>query len=370
MGQGMAIQPTYPGVYTGEIAAFHTIADAPTSELAIIGPTANGPIGIARRVENLTDFEALYGCGAETTDTVRAGRQFFLQGGSVAHVVRIEADGYAAGLAALGDFNLLILPDAPHMPDGGLMLYAEAAALCANRLAFLLVDHPLAANSVEAIATWDIGGALGPQLRRSAALCFPRLIDADGGDLPASGSIAGLIARTDAERGVWKAAAGSEARLWDVRPGIEVTARQQEPLNPQGVNVIRTFPNKGTVNWGARTLASTDAEWKYIPVRRTALFIERSLRDGLQWTASEPNDEALWAKVRSSAESFLNDLYRRGAFEGSRPQDAYYVRCDARTTGVAERAQGLVKLMIGFAPVKSAEFLSISLLLKTAHAHV
>jgi len=285
VGQGMAIQPTYPGVYTGEIATFHTIADAPTSELAIIGPTANGPIGIVQRVENLTDFEALYGCGAETTDTVRAGRQFFLQGGSVAHVVRVEANGYAAGLATLGNFNLLILPDAPYLPDGGLTLYREAAASCADRLAFLLVDQPVAANGVDAIATWDIGNALGPQLRRSAALSFPRLIDTDGADLPASGSIAGLIARTDVERGVWKAAAGTDATLRNVKPGIQVTAHQQEPLNLRGVNVIRTFPGKGTVNWGARTLASTDAEWKYIPVRRTvhrAVAARRFAMDGLR----------------------------------------------------------------------------------------
>lgn len=365
----MAVRPTYPSTYVEEIARFVAPADAPTSKLAIIGPAPSGPVGSVQCVESLADFETLYGCGAETTDTVRAGRQFFLQGGSVADVVRIEAGRYAAGLAALGDFNFLILPDAPSMPNNGIRLYTEAAALCADRLAFLLIDHPIAANSVEAIAAWDIQGALGPQLGRSAALCFPRLIDGDGGHLPASGGIAGLMARTDAERGVWKAAAGPEAVLRNVKPSIEVTTGEQEPLNLCGVNVIRSFPGKGTVNWGARTLAGADAEWKYIPVRRTALFIERSLREGLQWTAFEPNDEALWAKVRSSAESFLNRLYRRGAFSGSRPQDCYFVQCDAQTASPAEREQGLIKLMVGFAPVKPAEFLIISLLLETGRAN-
>ncbi len=365
----MAIRIAYPGIYIGEVATFHPIAGASTSDLAIVGQCPSGPIGIVQQVDNISDFDALYGCGAETTDTLRAGRQFFLQGGSVAHVVRILDDDYTAGLAALGDFNLLILPDAPHMPDGGLALYAKAAALCADRLAFLLIDHPRSANDAKAIAAWDIRGMLGPALQRSAALCFPRLIDAAGDDMPASGSIAGLIARVDAERGVWKAPAGAEAVLNAVKPSIDIPSHQQEALNLLGVNIIRAFPGKGTLNWGARTLASTDAEWKYVSVRRTALFIERSLREGLRWAASELNDEPLRARMRSSADTFMNGLFRQGAFQGNKPKDAYFVQCDEQSTRLAKLKQGLVTLQIGFAPMRPAEFVIVNLPLKVGGAN-
>ena len=135
-------------------------------------------------------------------------------------------------------------------------------------------------------------------------------------------------------------------------------------LNPLAVNVIRKFPVYGTVVWGARTLQGNDevgSEWKYVPVRRTALFIEESLYRGLKWVVFEPNDEPLWAQIRLNVGSFMNDLFRQGAFQGTTPKDAYFVKCDKDTTTQSDINRGVVNILVGFAPLKPAEFVVIKL---------
>ena len=135
-------------------------------------------------------------------------------------------------------------------------------------------------------------------------------------------------------------------------------------LNPLGLNCLRTFPVYGTVSWGARTLFGADArasEWKYIPVRRTALFIEESLYRGTQFAVFEPNDEPLWAQIRLAVGSFMNNLFRQGAFQGASPREAYFVKCDSTTTTQADIDLGIVNILVGFAPLKPAEFVIISI---------
>lgn len=265
-------------------------------------------------------------------------------------------------------FNLMAIPEAPLMADGGFDTYSAAGNYCRTALAFLLVDHPIANDRVDLIGNWDIAGRLGADLARSAALCFPRLDKADplGGrrQMQASGAIAGLMARIDGQRGVWKAPAGLEASISGAVPTVGMTDRQQAGLNRAGLNCLRVKPGAGLVQWGARTLAGSDilaSEWKYVPVRRTALMIEQTLRDSLGWVVFEPNDESLWAQVRLNVGAFLQSLFVQGAFQGRTPREAYLVKCDGETTSQQDVNAGIVNILVGFAPLRPAEFVVVRL---------
>ena len=213
------------------------------------------------------------------------------------------------------------------------------------------------------ISQLNIGGK--PQTH--AAVFYPRLVFDDAGlkkKIGPSGAIAGLMARTDASRGVWKAPAGIEADLRNVL-GVEVklTDAENGVLNKKAVNCIRVFPN-GLVNWGARTLAGDDdfgSEWKYIPIRRLALNIEESLFRGTKWVVFEPNDEPLWAKIRLNLNAYMMSLFRQGAFQGTSPKEAFFVKCDKETTTQDDRNKGIVNIEVGFAPLKPAEFVVIKI---------
>ncbi|HKP95730.1 MAG TPA: phage tail sheath C-terminal domain-containing protein [Fibrobacteria bacterium] len=268
-------------------------------------------------------------------------------------------------------FNLMILPyDAALSEDQFRGLWAPASVYCASRRAFLLIDSP---------QSWDAGfdKAVDPskgirQLRIGAdkdhaAVFYPHIRISDAGLLKtigAAGAIAGLMARTDANRGVWKAPAGTEASLFNVTDlALKLTDLENGVLNKEGVNCIRLFPN-GIVNWGARTLDGADdfgSEWKYVPIRRLALFLEESLFRGTKWAVFEPNDEPLWAKIRQNLGAFMNSLFRQGAFQGTSPQEAYFVKCDKETTTQNDRNLGIVNIEVGFAPLKPAEFVVIKI---------
>jgi phage tail sheath protein FI len=184
----------------------------------------------------------------------------------------------------------------------------------------------------------------------------PRLV-------PPSGFVAGMYARIDARRGVWKAPAGTEANLGGaVGLVVNTTDTEQDFLNPVGVNVIRSFPTSGIVIWGARTLATrSDPEYRYVPVRRTAIFLEQSLYNGIQWAVFEPNDEVLWASLRLNITAFMLLQFRAGAFQGKTPNDAFFVKCDSSTTTQADIDAGIVNILVGFAPLKPAEFVVLKL---------
>lgn len=181
--------------------------------------------------------------------------------------------------------------------------------------------------------------------------------------VPPSGYLAGMYARIDAKRGVWKAPAGTEANIGGaVALVTNTTDVQQDFLNPIGVNVIRSFPASGLVIWGARTLATrSDPEYRYIPVRRTAIFLEQSIYNGIQWAVFEPNDEDLWASLRLNIGAFMMLQFRAGAFQGKTPNGAFFVKCDADTTTQADIDAGIVNILVGFAPLKPAEFVVLKL---------
>jgi phage tail sheath protein FI len=214
-------------------------------------------------------------------------------------------------------------------------------------------------------------GAFAGQDARNAAIYFPRIVAADPlarGDLATfvpSGAVAGVIARTDAQRGVWKAPAGLDASLVGVaRLAVPLTDGDNGRLNPWAINCLRSFPAAGTVVWGARTLRGADQladEYKYLPVRRLALYLEESLARGSRWAVFEPNDEGLWSQLRLNIGSFMYNLFRQGAFQGTTPAQAYFVKCDGETTSQQDIDNGVVNVLVGFAPLKPAEFVVITL---------
>ncbi|MPY52218.1 phage tail sheath subtilisin-like domain-containing protein [Streptomyces acidicola] len=273
-------------------------------------------------------------------------------------------------LRGVADVNLLALPELAAYENTEDMLTVVSAAerLCQERRIFLLVDAPSTWVSVD---TARAGlSAFDPVRGNHAGLYFPhiQLTDPLTGRLrsfPPSGAVAGVIARTDSERGVWKAPAGTEAQLAGVHSlTVDLTDRETGLLNPLGVNCLRTFPLNGPLVWGSRTLEGSDAldsEWKYVPVRRLALHVEESLQRGLQWVVFEPNNESLWQQIRLSASSYLHTLFRQGAFKGSTPREAYFVKCDSETTTDEDIANGIVNVLVGIAPVRPAEFVIVKI---------
>jgi phage tail sheath protein FI len=275
------------------------------------------------------------------------------------------------GLWALQDadlFNLLCIPPFDRETDVDKDTWTAALAYCKERRAMLIVDSPSdwykpsdATTGVDSLGLRD----------ENAALYFPRLKMADPlqenrlEEFAACGAVAGIVARTDAQRGVWKAPAGQDATLLGVRGlSYKMTDWENGVLNPLGVNCLRTFPVVGHVVWGARTLEGADrlaSEWKYLPVRRLALFLEESLYRGTQWVVFEPNDEPLWAQIRLNVGAFMHNLFRQGAFQGTSPRDAYFVKCDGETTTQNDINQGIVNILVGFAPLKPAEFVIIKI---------
>jgi len=271
-------------------------------------------------------------------------------------------------------FNLLCIP--PDTTDGDTTntVYQAAMAYCVERRAMLIVDPPTVwdANPDTAAATALAGlGALGLSgtAARNAALYFPRVIQSDplrDGQLDSyvpCGIVAGVMARTDTTRGVWKAPAGLDAALNGIQ-GLTVNLNDAENgmLNPVGINCLRSFPINGRVVWGARTLRGADQmadEYKYVPVRRLALFLEESLYRGTQWVIFEPNDAPLWSQIRLNIGAFMQNLFRQGAFQGKTPREAYFVKCDSETTTQNDINLGIVNIIVGFAPLKPAEFVII-----------
>lgn len=260
-------------------------------------------------------------------------------------------------------FNLLCVPG-----ESKPTVISDMQKFCRDRRAFLIADSAEDA-SLSSLQNGPTGMTGDNSI--NSAIYFPWLIAPDPlqenrpAEFPPSGYMAGLYARTDSSRGVWKAPAGTDASLTGVIGAkIPLTNDENGVLNPKAVNCIRTFPVYGTIAWGARSLQGNDergSEWKYIPVRRTALFIEESLFRALKWVVFEPNDEPLWAQIRLNVGAFMHDLFRQGAFQGKTPRDAYFVKCDKETTTQSDINLGIVNIVVGFAPLKPAEFVIVKI---------
>ncbi|HEY4684560.1 MAG TPA: phage tail sheath subtilisin-like domain-containing protein [Dehalococcoidia bacterium] len=267
-------------------------------------------------------------------------------------------------------FNLMVLPGDEEVDRTD--LWAPASTYCEQRRAFLVVDPPdnwttSTAPPRPAIVQDEalLNTFRSSIVKRNAAVFYPNVVYREGGvnkKIGPSGMLAGLMARTDSTRGVWKAPAGLDAGLRNISDlEINLTDKENGVLNKNGINALRRFPS-GLVCWGARTLDGDDdfpSEWKYVPIRRFALFLEESLFRGTKWVVFEPNDEPLWAQIRKNLRAFMMGLFRQGAFQGSSPDQAFYVKCDGETTTANDRNLGIVNIEVGFAPLKPAEFVVI-----------
>lgn len=270
----------------------------------------------------------------------------------------LEHTGFYA-LDLIDLFNLMIIPkDAKLSEENYRSLWGPASIYCQNHRAFLIIDPPdswseaysKVTDAAKGIKKLRIGA-----VKENAAVYYPRIMFRENSIMKtvgAAGAIAGLMSRTDSERGVWKAPAGVGADILGISDlDLKLTDPENGVLNKEGVNCLRIFPS-GIVCWGARTLAGADdfgSEWKYVPIRRLALFIEESLFRGTKWVVFEPNDEPLWAKIRLNVGAFMKRLFRQGAFQGSTPDKAFFVKCDADTTPQADRDLGIVNIEVGFA---------------------
>lgn len=283
------------------------------------------------------------------------------------------------GFYALDDikaFNMLSIPEASALGDVANLASVMSAAntYCTEKRAMLFIDPPEGTNTIEEAEAW-LGEIADAGLRSPNTVAYyPRVQMPDPRDdnrlrsVAPSGTMAGVWARTDNQVGVWKAPAGVTASLSNVIAlDHSMTDAENGVINPLGLNALRDFDIPGNVSWGARTLMGADllaSDWKYVPVRRTALFIESSLFDGLQWAVFQPNDVPLWNEMRGAANAFMQGLFRQGAFQGTSPREAYVVKCDAETTTPADVNAGIVNIFVGFAPLRPAEFVIINLQLQ------
>ncbi|MCR9143987.1 MAG: phage tail sheath subtilisin-like domain-containing protein [bacterium] len=387
----MPTNPTYPGVYIEEVpSGVRTLVGVATSVTAFVG-TAAGPAGGPAPalntpvvINNFGDYERIFGGLQSTSKMSYAVRDYYVNGGAQAVIVAVgDDDGTAVeadytgsqvdktGIYALEDadiFNMLCIPDALSI---SLNLASLASVYCEERRAMFILDAPTTwTNKTEAVNGVNADPAEIVK-SKNTAIYFPRLLQADPlddnnvKDYPPCGAIAGVIARTDVNRGVWKAPAGLEATFNNVLSlNVPLTDAENGELNPLGVNCLRVKPPAGRLIWGARTTVGDDAtasEWKYVPVRRLALNIEESLFRGTQWVVFEPNDEPLWAQIRLNVGAFMQDLFRKGAFQGTSPNEAYFVKCDREVNPQNDIDKGIVNILVGFAPLKPAEFVIIKL---------
>lgn len=378
-----------PGVYVQEIgSAPRPIQAAETGAAAFVGPTERGPSGeVSPPLRSFGDFERLHGGIGDLRHglswrinyVARAAKSFFAEGGRRLHVIRTEsgtaradhAGRHAAALELLERepaVSLIAAPGYPELdPEIGRVLLAHVERPRGHR--FALLELPRRASFAEARQAVNLFRS------RSAALYFPWVLarsegpsraNPTGADLclPPSGFVAGIYGRVDGERGIHKAPANEVVRS-AVGFEREVTAQEQEILNPAGVNCLRSFAGRGHRVWGART-TSLDPEWRYVSVRRHFLHLRHSLEEGLAWVAFEPNDESLWAKVKGSVESYLVNEWRSGALVGARQSEAFFVKCDRSTMTAADLAAGRLVLEVGFAPTRPAEFILFRLVFSTA----
>lgn len=386
----------------------HPIAAVSTSVTAFVGRTRLGPLDRPVQVNSPAEFAAVFGGLWNESPLSFAVQHYFENGGHTAIVARIApsdatettpggpigdadlvpAEGVMSqrGIYLLErqpNFDLLVIPPYAWNRDPAPSTWEAAAAYCRDRRVFLLIDPP-AGSAVQTIDATGVGLAdlvkslpQASPAAQNAAFYYPRLIANNAltqksQAFAPAGAIAGMMARIDAAAGVWTAPAGSDATIAGAL-GLEreLTSSEISALNPRAINCLRVMPSAELVVWGARSLQGPDGlttEWKYIPIRRFALFLEKSLLDGVRWAVFEPNDEPLWARIGLDVGQFLHALFLRGAFQGQTPQEAYFVRCGADTTTQQDIEQGIVNIIVGFAPLKPAEFV-ILLLRQTTRAN-
>ena len=372
-----------PGVYIQETGTTNkAIAGVSTSTAVFIGTFPKGRQYTPANIRSLLEFNRTYGGLRTNNVSSLAIKQFFDNGGKNLWVISTgtrlsrAATPFLKGLSLLSkipSFNMLVIPETTFLPDGeAAKVFQTAVALIEKQRAVYLLDPPqqdALRQTVKDLAAWFRAQAdirhpnvilYYPRVQvRSQITSSPTLI------IPNSGTMAGVFTRLDGARGVWKAPAGTKANLQGV-VGLEqlLTSKDIKSLTSANINSLRQIASSAYAAWGARTLSS-DQEWKYVPVRRTALFLESSIEQGTAWAVFEPNNGPLWMQIRQSVETFMQALFQRGAFQGARPQDAYFVKCGRETTTIADQTAGIVRILVGFAPLRPAEFVILNITQKT-----
>jgi uncharacterized protein len=392
----MAISYRAPGVYVEEVpSGARPITPVGLSTPGFAGetPDPNAYVNVPMGVNNWTQFQRLYAPeGSKSTPLSHAVFGFFLNGGGRCYVVNcgkgapLDRGGQSrSGLRALEQVEEVGMVVAPGFTDTA--SYEAVISHCEKmRDRVAILDAPQQVSSIEQltkVATSapsrpkeadggdDKGGGTGggataagvrPRTSEYAALYYPWITVRDplspSGDLvevPPSGHMAGIWARSDSTRGVHKAPA-NEALRGALNVGYRVTRDEQQQLNDAGVNCIRFFEQEGIRVWGARTLAESSSPWRYLNVRRLFIVIEKSIARSTNWIVFEPNDQTLWKSVRRDVSAFLTVLWRDGALMGRTAEEAFFVKCDDETNTSEVIDLGMVVTLIGAAPVKPAEF--------------
>ena len=341
--------------------------------LSIDEDSANYAINVVEQNSMLVRITSLLARPAEIVETAKETLENGSNGLPITSTQILGVEDDKTGLYALEKadlFNILCIPPYAKDSDIEATTYSDAITYCRKRRAVCLVDSPEDWNSRSDAVTAVTNNTFPNSTDDHAAILFPRLMKPNPlknnqiEEYVPCGTVAGIIARTDVERGVWKAPAGTDATIRGITGlSVSLTDDDNGKLNQIGVNCLRSFPVYGNVVWGSRTLAGADvlaSEWKYLPVRRTALYIEESLFRGLKWVVFEPNDEPLWAQIRLNVGAFMHNMFRQGAFQGDK-KEAYFVKCDSETTTQNDINLGIVNIVVGFAPLKPAEFVILKI---------
>jgi phage tail sheath protein FI len=344
---------------------------APTGVTAFVGTLRGGPANIAVQLREYAGFEAVFGDSSGDLPLALALRQFFDNGGALAYAVRmVDGDAGAGsfrgahrGIFALEEVDLFNLLCLPGVEDSAVLATAER--YCAERGALLLADAPLQAQTPA-----QLRAALAAWPRSSHVAVFHPWVLVEDGDgkrhlAPPCGGVAGMLARNDAARGVWKAPAGKQAQLEGVCAlQSEFPEAEAARFADEGVNCLRMVSSLGAVCWSSRTRHPGDRpapELAQLPVRRMANFLVDSLVPALEWTRFERNDAALWAHIAAQAEAFMHGLFTAGAFQGGSEAQAYAVRCGTDTIRSDDLSQGRVGIDLAFAPLQAGAFVHVQL---------
>ncbi len=374
------------GVSIGDVSGDTTIPGVSMSVTAFIGRTRQGPLNTPCTIFSYSQFESQFGKLNNTSPLANAVDDFFANGGREALIVRVFKDdstltglppdevSYQAAFNALRKiemFHLLCLPPDSVSSNVDAIVLQRALKLCVDCRAILIVDprHNWSTaadvlDSQKGLSALGLNGAKA----QNAAVFFPHTKKSDPSGngrvkffraVPC-GAIAGVMVRIENNRGIWNAAAGRDAEIRNIQ-GLSIFLSENEikELSLHGVNCLRNFPRSLPVVWGARTLCAGD--YKYLPVRRLALYIEDSLNRGLQMFVFEPNNESLLIQIRQRVSVFMQNLFERGAFQGEKLEDAYFVKCDSESTSQNDTNHGIVNIVIGFAPIKPREFVVLRL---------
>ena len=350
-----------PGVYIEEVLfASSPIQGVSTSTAGFVAVTGRGPL--LGPLTSFADFEhvATPNLGVNLPLGVRG---FYENGGRLCFISQIAAsDPLEFGLAALDAqaISVVCCPDDPAIPNAAAIMAAHCEKR-KDRICILQSPRPIIP-----VATHQ-----SPVRSSYAAYYYPWITVAplSGSStvtIPPCGHLAGIYARTDATRGVWVAPANTPL-AGAIALSQDLTAADSDELNSRGIDPIRSFPAQGITVWGSHTTTNQDSDYKYISVRRFMIFLEQSIAEGIRWAVFEPNGPALWAVVRSSIKTFLRNVWKQGALQGSTEQEALIVRCDPTTMTQNDLDNGRLVCLVGVAPVHPAEFVFLQIVVLTQY---